>query len=153
MKKEWAVYLDKFIDDLKSIQPKWTCGRNYQKSQLKSLSDSRTVIYYANIEELLQYTDIGELSLGELFDGLGNNDVKIAQIICLWDHGIYLDPPSIFFSTTFEKVLFSDGRHRTKAAYLLGQKQLPVSIPEQDIIFIKRLFQISKRPFDTKLTP
>lgn len=61
----------------------------------------------------------GEVNLDQLFTGNGRNDIRVAQVLHRWDNGQYVDPPNIFYSKQYNKMLFGDGCYRTKTAYLL----------------------------------
>jgi hypothetical protein len=64
-----------------------------------------------------------------LFTGELLNDGRVAGILHRWDNGEIVDPPTVCFSArTRIKLSISDGRHRTKIAFLLGVEFIPVAI-------------------------
>jgi len=148
MRKEWIHYLDKNIKELKNIQPKWAYGRNYRKARYtQDLLKAGCTIYHARLVEVIKCVDFGELKLDKLFNGENNNDRRIAEIIYRWDNDLFIDPPNIYVPVGGDKLLFSDGHHRTKTAYLLGQMQIPIVVANEDIFFIKKLLQLSRKQF------
>lgn len=70
------------------------------------------------------------------------NDGRVARILHNWDNDIYLDPPIVeICNHDFNKISFSDGRHRTKTAYLLDADLVPIAVHKSDF---KKVINILK---------
>ncbi|RZL60374.1 MAG: hypothetical protein EOO93_14190 [Pedobacter sp.] len=148
MKKEWSLYLDKNIEELKTIEPNWAYGKHYRKARYtQELLNVGCNIFHVKLAEIIKYADFGEVRLDKLFHGENNNDKRIAEIIYRWDNSQFVDPPHIYLDIDKKTILFSDGRHRTKTAYLLGQLQIPIIVSIDDVLSIKQLLALSTEPF------
>lgn len=148
MKEEWTNYLDKSGKELQTIQPKWAYGKDYRKARYtQDFLKAGCTIYHVKLSEVIKHTDFAEVQLDRLFTGGNKNDIRIAEIIHRWASNQFVDPPNIYVPVGSKTILFGDGRHRTKAAYFLGQNQIPIIIPNEDLFFINELLQLSIKPF------
>jgi len=125
------TYRNKTLSEISSIKVLWACGIN-EKHSLNTgrhLSDGYQ-LFYVDIKELVNLSEFGEmgharLNPHQLFSGIDGQDLRIARILDHWNKGGYIDPPEIYFSNS-QKLGFSDGRHRTIAAFHLGVEKIPV---------------------------
>lgn len=122
-------YKSKTIDEIKKIQVQWACGINkkYRRYPIKG-----TKLFYVELEKLIATVDFGEMGYQKLdpqrlFTGVEDRDFRIARALYHWDQNGYIDPPEIFPEHS-QNITFADGRHRTIAAFHIGEKHIPVLV-------------------------
>jgi len=148
MKEEFSEYANKSINELKLIQPKWAFGKNHRKAMYtQDFLNVRHTIYYAKLYQIVEHLEFGEVQMHQLFTGESINDTRVARILNRWNNHEFVDPPNIYVPKRSNLIYFGNGRHRTKTAYLLGQEQIPLIIPDEDVYLIKEVLQLSKKPF------
>ena len=130
------LYKDKSISELRSINPKWACGKNVDKllDYIQNPKNNEYTIFNVEPSELIKNAELNEVNLQKLFTGDITNDYRISRILYRWENDEFVDPPCVgICSFEKKKLAFTDGRHRSKLAFLLGHKQIPVAIFPQRI--------------------
>jgi hypothetical protein len=61
------------------------------------------------------------------------NNGRISQLLNHWKIHTCLDPPKIYFDSFTNKINVEDGRHRTKLAFFLDFKKIPIAIYKEDV--------------------
>lgn len=122
-------YRDKKPTELKKIKARWACGVN-RKRVFRPSQGCR--VFYVEPKNLVGAADFGEMMFAplnprELFSGIDERDFRVAQVLDHWSKNGYIDPPEIYLNH-FGQVAFGDGRHRTIAAFHLGEKKIPVRV-------------------------
>lgn len=127
-------YRNKKLYETNKIKARWACGENIK--HLFSISTSSLQdysIFFVKIRDLINGIDFGEmkgiaLNPKVLFNGVDERDWRIAKILNHWEKCEYIDPPEICMDCYSQNIDFSDGRHRTIAAFHLGEEKIPVII-------------------------
>lgn len=136
-------YRTKTIQELQLIKPKWAFGENEGKMMDGSLrsSEKEYRIILVNLALLMRHAILFEVSMDTLFTGDSKNDWRIANILYRWDNGLHVDPPTVgIWDQDKSKLVFSDGRHRSKLSAFLNICQIPVAIHHEDIKIITDKF-------------
>jgi hypothetical protein len=65
-------------------------------------------------------------------------DARVVEILERWMKNQYTDPPTLVVDMKKGYELFlTDGRHRFKIAYLLGQEVIPLNIHNQNVEIVR----------------
>lgn len=130
-----AAYLNRSIEELKAIQPKWAWGRHKSKLLNKSQSpqEGRYIVKLVAPSSLMKCANFGEVDCKSLFTSEKLNDSRIARIFHHWESNKYVDPPSIYLSKDHSQIIFEDGRHRAKISCILGYQKIPLAIDSDDL--------------------
>lgn len=142
-----SYYKDKPLRELQAIIPKWSYGKDYNKSLHYHYdpTNERHITCFVNTKELILKVEFEEVSLDQLFNNDSLNNNRIANLLHRWENNKFVDPPEIYIELgELNKLKFSDGRHRTKLAYFLGFLEIPISIDKEDIKEINKIIQIKK---------
>lgn len=116
-------YKSKSITELQTIAPQWAPGKKLKKMFNSEYKGDRKnfKIWLTNPVDLVAKANFWEVQTEVLFTGDIVNDGRVARILNRWDHGEFIDPPMVgILNRQSGQLGFSDGRHRTKVAYLLG---------------------------------
>jgi len=139
------IYKSRSIEQLKLIQPNWAYGKNVDKllDKIQDPINNEYIIFITDITDLILKTDFHEVNHDLLFTGDLKNDFRIARVLYRWENKEFVDPPCIGIDTlTKDKLIFVDGRHRTKLTYLLGYKQIPIAIDNFSIPRISKILKL-----------
>lgn len=142
------AYESKSLDGLKSIKPKWAYGDNVGKlyDYIQNPKNNEYTIFIVNTLELIKNAEFGEVDINNLFTGDLKNDYRIARILSRWENCEFVDPPCIGIdSTEKNRIVFTDGRHRTKLTYLLGHRQMPVAVNNLEIKEISKIIKLIEK--------
>ena len=123
------LYRDKKPAEIKKIKARWAFGVNRKRVFRPSQG---CCVFFVELKKLVGAADFGEMMFAplnprELFSGIDERDFRVAQVLAHWDKGGYIDPPEICLNR-LGHVTFGDGRHRTIAAFHLGEKKIPVRV-------------------------
>lgn len=143
----FSLYNSKSIEELKKITPKWAYGKDVDKLYsfyLQPSSDNDVTIFLVDIHKLVINCNFAEVDPYNMFTASGQNDSRISKLLFRWDHGCFVDPPEIGIRLNEDKLTFSNGRHRTKLAYLLGSKLIPVAICEDQIDDVRKILELAE---------
>lgn len=138
-------YKEKTDEQLKLITPLWAYGENIHHLLNSTLNpkDKEHQIFLVDTTELISISEFNEVNASVLFTGEMLNDGRVATILYRWDNKKFIDPPSVGLLNKYkEKLCFSDGRHRTKTAYLLGHSQMPIAIHQTEIDDISKMIRL-----------
>lgn len=138
-------YKEKTDQQLRLINPLWAYGVNIDQLLNITLNpkDKGHKIFLVDTKALITISDLNEVNASVLFNGEILNDGRVATILYRWDNKKFIDPPSVGLLNRYKKQLcFSDGRHRTKTAYLLGHKQMPIAIHQTEIDDISKMIRL-----------
>ncbi len=133
--------------ELQTIKPKWAYGRNINKllNTMLHPANQDYEIFFVKPSDLIKCSEFYEVNTEILFTGENLNDCRITGILFQWENKRFVDPPSMYLSEDSQgKLFFNDGRHRTKLAYLLGHKRMPIAIHNDNVSEISDLIQLSK---------
>jgi len=142
LEKDISYYKKKYKDGQLDIRPLWACGPNADKRRYKDLEHIDMDEYETldvNASALIKNADFLEVNPQVLFTGIGQNDSRVLRILSRWEEGYFIDPPEIGIRRDEFTLFFADGRHRTKVAYLLGEKSIPVMCYKSDLKKLKRI--------------
>lgn len=142
LEEQIAYYKGKSLLELHTIVPRWAYGDNADKICDRGISaeQDRYIICLTDVGQLIQCADFGEVERMLLFTGELFNDGRVARILHLWEQQQYIDPPTIYITDGIHhNLVFVDGRHRTKVAYLLGSLQIPVAVEPGDMEKMKTM--------------
>jgi hypothetical protein len=118
-------------DELALITPIWTTLENKQamisSSIYYGLEDDKVVIVNIDLPQLVASAEFWELDPQRLITDHAN-DFRFVRIIERWEKGRPIDPPEIYYRENSDRIYFSDGRHRTIAAFHIGIAQIPIAI-------------------------
>ena len=136
-------------EEIKKISVKWACGINKRfltKSAPRSANGYR--VFYIDLNQLIHLGNFGEMDGVELaphhlFTGGEKRDYRVAKVLYHWSNDGYIDPPEIYPSNRSQKISFTDGRHRTIAAFHIGEKQIPVLIHKSFIQEMSRIITLT----------
>lgn len=116
--------------ELSKIKVKWAIRENskYMRGDFEDYS-----FFIVNLYELIAKVNFGEMDFcrmdpNKLFTESINSNYRIARCLDHWRNSKYIDPPRISLDS-LDSVSISDGRHRTITAFQLGEKEIPVAIP------------------------
>ncbi len=138
-----AYYKEKPEDWLKSIEPRWAYNTHSNKVFDPDLKeDSQYTFFLVDPSEIIANAEFGSFNKDSLFTGEWNNDSRIARILYYWENGFYIDPPTIVWSNIFKHIYFSDGRHRTKLAFFIDRKTIPIATDPMDFSEINRIVKL-----------
>ena len=140
------IYQKKSLKELQLIQPKWAYRENLDKlcDYVLHPKNKEYAFFLTNASDLVLKSEFYEVNPVVLFTGTILNDHRISRILFQWENGNYVDPPTINISQELkDRLSFSDGRHRTKLAYLLGHIKIPVAIPILQIEEVKKIIPLS----------
>jgi len=134
-------YLTLSIEKLKEVTPYWAIGENTEYLLNSELHPQNGTFIFCmvNPKDLIVNAYFQEVNTKKLFTGDPINDLRISMILKAWESKKFIDPPSICYSKHNNCIYFYDGRHRTKLAYFLDIKKMPVAIYKEDIKQIKQL--------------
>jgi hypothetical protein len=146
IEEQIACFKTRNIQELRKIVPHWVfgnCAGKIHDRRLRAGND-RYIICLTNIDDLVSRADFGEVNLALLFTGEPLNDGRVARILHRWERQEFVDPPTIYIKGDLDHGLaFSDGRHRTKVAYLLGCHQMPFAVEKSDIGRVAEIINLS----------
>lgn len=134
-------------EQLLNIKPYWAAGKAADKILNDSLSvaDGIYSVYSVDPRELISNTEFGEVKTDRLFNGNSLNDVRVAGILHRWDNEKFVDPPIVVIPDMVQtKLVFVDGRHRTKVALLLGHNKMPVALLNSEVSKISQMIGLEK---------
>lgn len=140
-----AYYRNKSLDELQRIIPVWAHGNNADKIYDAALRPERKefCIFIVNTKELINASIFFEVNPEIMFTGVPLNDVRVSGILNRWDHQQFIDPPTVVVYDTKNRLLsFSDGRHRTKTAFLLGSQEIPIAVHISQIDIISSFISL-----------
>lgn len=145
LEKQIAYYKGKSLLELHTIVPRWAYGINADKIHDRGINaeQDRYIICLTDIGKLIQCADFGEVERMLLFTGELLNDGRVVRILHSWEQLQYVDPPTIYITEGIDhRLVFVDGRHRTKVAYLLGTLQIPVAVEPGDMEIMKTMIPL-----------
>lgn len=141
-------YKSKNTEEIQKIIPKWAVFENEEKtlySELKSSSKEYEIIL-VKLNLLISKSDFFEVEINKLFTEKKLNDCRVAKILRNWENNIFLDPPIIGICNYDNyKLSISDGRHRTKTAFFIGEKTIPIAIHISEILQVKKILNLNKK--------
>lgn len=139
------LYKNRSLKELQKITPKWAYGENHDKSLnlLNEPNNERYTTYIVKTNELIRKSEFNEVDLESLFTDESLNNKRIARLLFHWENNRFVDPPEVFISlNSFDRLQFSDGRHRTKLTYFLECKEIPIILDKSDIKYVKKMINI-----------
>ena len=142
------TYESKSLEEIKLIKPKWAYGDNVGElyDYIQNPKNNEYTIFIVNTLELIKNAEFGEVDISILFTGDINNNYRIARILSRWENCEFVDPPCIGIdSTEKNRIVFTDGRHRTKLTYLLGHRQMPVAVSNLEIKEISKIIKLIEK--------
>ncbi len=145
LEEQITYYKGKSHLELHSIVPRWAYGADADKIRDWGIGPEqhRYLICLTDVVKLIQCADFGEVERMLLFTGELLNDGRVARILYRWEQQLYIDPPTIYITEGNDhRLVFVDGRHRTKVAYLLGSEQMPVAVEPGDMEIIKTMIPL-----------
>ncbi|WP_294309409.1 hypothetical protein [uncultured Chryseobacterium sp.] len=129
------LYIAKRNKDLQKIIPHWAVFENKNKilnPELKTPSEYEFI--NVELKILIQKAEFYGVQMNVLFTNQKLNDVRVAKILYNWDNNFFLNPPIVgICNYNLSKLSLSDGRHRTKTAYFLGVKFIPIAVQKTDL--------------------
>jgi len=131
---------------LERIKVQWACGE-FSKHHSRDIDGYD--VYWTDTKELVEQVAFGNMDRGEinykkLFGNGPTSDQRIALTLHHWENGQYMDLPELG-GINFGKLTIGDGRHRTIAAYHLGEKQMPIAIPKELTKDVQILIHLRKQ--------
>ncbi|MCT4589996.1 MAG: hypothetical protein N4A71_19380 [Carboxylicivirga sp.] len=139
------LYKARSLKEIQKIIPKWAYGKDSDKllNIIQNPVNKEFSIYFVETNELISKTEFNEVCLKSLFTEESLNDGRIANLLLRWENNEFVDPPEIFVSSIYKnKLEISDGRHRTKLAYFLKCKKIPVAIHKSEISAVKKIVRL-----------
>lgn len=146
-KEQAKIYKAMSLMELRAIKPKWAYGRNINKLLNPTLHPTNQdyEFFFVKPSDLIKCSEFYEVNTEILFTGESLNDHRVTGILFQWENKGFIDPPSMYLSENIKgKLFFNDGRHRTKLAYHLGCKRIPIAIHNDDITEKSDLIKLSK---------
>lgn len=143
--KQIAYYKGKGLSELQTIAPRWAYGVDADKIRDRGIGpeQDRYLICLTDVGKLTHCADFGEVERMLLFTGEPLNDGRVARILHRWEQQQYVDPPTIYITEGNDhRLVFFDGRHRTKVAYLLGCEQIPVAVEPEDMEIMQTMIPL-----------
>lgn len=145
------LYRDKEITEIQKIKARWACGTNKKHALYPLRKSEGYKIYYVELNQLIRLADFGEmmykkLNPKKLFTRIYERDFRIVKVLDRWNKKGYIDPPELCL-TNLGKLSFNDGRHRTIAAFHVGEEKIPVVVHSSLVDKISQLVNLS----DTQL--
>ena len=120
--------------ELTKLEVHWALD-NYYDTAL-AMNDGRRKIVEVDLYKVIERSEFLELSTKTMItDHI--NDFRYVDIIERWEQGLPIDPPLISFAEG--ELLFEDGRHRTIAAYHIGETTIPVAVYKWNLEEVKSL--------------
>lgn len=112
--------------ELSKINACWATGKDLAKLNNPVLSKGRDYnIIGVNLQKLIAQAQFCELNIEKLItDDI--NDFRYVDILERWERGQVVDPPTLYIDES--DFFFSDGRHRTIAAYHIGEIVIPIAV-------------------------
>lgn len=134
LRKIIDLYRGKSKEEIQSIKPKWAYGLN-ESHQLKSFEGYS--IFFVNTLDLIRKVQWGEMGSKKLnpvvlFTGAEASDFRIAKALDHWSKSLFIDPPELVLGGS-GGIYIADGRHRSIAAFHLGEETIPVAVPDEQI--------------------
>lgn len=114
--------------ELMKITAKWERG-TYFDVHLRMNQDTHEVVEI-NLLRIIERAEFLGLDTDTLITD-DDLDFRYVEIIERWEKGLFIDPPSVSFEQ--DNIGFYDGRHRTVAAYHIGETSIPVAVFKEDI--------------------
>jgi hypothetical protein len=112
-------------NELEKISARWADLDNLDRFYDADLHpDNNIEIKYYPIVDIINKGDFKELNPFKLITD-HTNDMRYVHIIETWESGGYMDPPEAYSDGI--KWSFTNGRHRTIAAYHIGEKCIPIA--------------------------
>lgn len=136
---------------LLNIKPFWAVGDDADKALNDSLfaADNPYAIYSVCPGELIANVELYEVETDMLFNGDPLNDRRVAGILYQWSVGKFIDSPTVVIPDSEKtKLVFVDGRHRTKVAFLLGYPTMPIAIFTSEFDQISNIINLEKYIMD-----
>lgn len=140
-------YRCRTMEELQKIHVRWAYGRDAGRllNYGTHPDNLEYTIFIVGTSELLDKSDFGEFELQPLFTGKLLNDHRISMLLHHWDNSGFVDPPSIGLSNSMKNQLsIDDGRHRTKLAWYLGIKELPIAIHNSQIEQVNQIIFLNQ---------
>jgi hypothetical protein len=145
LEEQIIYYKGKSLSELHTIVPRWAYGDNADKIRDRGISaeQDRYIICMTDVGKLIQCADFGEVERMLLFTDELLNDGRVARMLHRWEQLQYIDPPTIYITEGIDhRLVFVDGRHRTKVAYLIGSLQIPVAVEPGDVEIMKTMIPL-----------
>lgn len=117
--------------ELSKISARWALTENINKVYGVTYTPNYHHVVWVNTFEIIKNADFKELNPNFLITG-DVNDMRFVKIIEHWEANKYLDPPVVRFDG--KVYCFTDGRHRTIAAFQIGETQLPLALEPGSIL-------------------
>jgi hypothetical protein len=126
-----SYYKKMDLNEILKISAKWACGSN--EKYLSNLGLHPTEFYslfWVECKELINTIEFEELDGVNLnpkllFNDINERDCRVVKVLDHWRNGGYIDPPVISINR-LNKIWFADGRHRTIAAFHIGEEKIPI---------------------------
>jgi hypothetical protein len=134
-------------EQLLDIKPYWAFGRAADNALNDSLFAGDDIYSICSVcpAELIATAELYEVKTDKLFNDEPLNDSRVAGILYQWDTGKFVDPPIVVIpDSTRNKLVFVDGRHRTKVAFLLRYPSMPIAILTSEFHQISRMIGLEK---------
>ena len=102
--------------------------------------DDDFVLIHANIEDVFKHMASG-FKLDLKSETGGKNAIKNRLLGAKkhFESGEPMDPPTVGYNEYSKTIDFTDGRHRTAAAYQLGEKYIPMFVYKDHLKSFKKL--------------
>lgn len=124
-------------------QLNWAVGTNITHASNLSKSDQtdpKNTILWVNIKDLMHSTDpFQKVDLDNIEIDKNILSNRVPKAINHFQSGSYMDPSFIHYNEYGNNIVFTDGRHRLIAAFLMGEQYAPVIVNKDDIDKIKEL--------------
>lgn len=137
-------YIEKPLAQLQSIIPKWAYGTDSDQMLDIALhpKSGEYIIFLVDTKYLIEKSEFNEVIPDILFTGEILNDGRGATILHRWENNKFIDPPTVEIFNGNNKLCFSDGRHRSKTTYLLGNKHMPIAIQQTEVGKISKIIEL-----------
>lgn len=138
-----SIYKNKNIKEIRSIKIRWAHGSN--KEHYFEYLENHSV-FMVKTKELINKIDFGEMGFKKLnphvlFNGTIVSDGRIAKALEHWEKNNFMDPPILALKSS--NLYIVNGRHRTIVAFHLGEKTIPVAIPNDQINEIGQILNLN----------
>lgn len=124
-------------------QVQWATGPNLKHAQpmaqrLQSPERDDYVLVEVDIERLWDQLDTGsKVDLSSEEGGGQSMRTRIPKAKSHWEGGGYMDPSSVVYNKYKDTFDVSDGRHRIVAAHQMGERIVPILIPDYQLEVFK----------------
>ncbi len=140
------LYKGKKSTEIRAIKARWACGAYKKYSLHPVLETEGCEVFYVNLGELIKSADFGEimyekLNPKKLFTNIYERDFRVVKVLDQWNKKGYIDPPELCLNY-LGMISFGDGRHRTIAAFHLGEERIPVVVHASLVDKISQLINL-----------